>query len=65
MTLVKEKPFMLGYLQEFRVPRPGGRYDPELQVRFVKVGEGEVPFVETNEMSGMGSTKTGERAGEH
>ena len=66
MVAKGEAPFMIGYLQEFKVPKPGGEYNPDLQVRVVRVEPGkEIPFVHTGEMNGMGSTKTGERAGEH
>lgn len=66
MATTVEMPFMMGYMREFTIPKAGGKYDPKLQVRVVKLAKGqEIPFVQTGEMSGMGSTKTGERAGEH
>lgn len=58
-------PVMMKFKQEFRIPRVGGEYNPTQQIRTVRTEDGIVPFVETKDMNGMGSTQTGERSREH
>ena len=58
-------PVMIKFKQEFRNHRVGGEYDPKQQIRIVHEENGIVPYIQTKDMNGMGSTHTGERAGEH
>lgn len=58
-------PIMMGFKQTFRNHRVGGEYDPTRQIRIVHAEGNIVPYIQTKDMNGMGSTHTGERAGEH
>ena len=63
--LAPKQPIMMGLKNNFRRHRVGGEYDAQLQLR-VSQREGKiVPYIETSDMKAMGSTHTGERAGEH
>lgn len=67
MTVKTEaEPFMMTFKESFEVPRVEGQYNSEKQIREIKDSGGKViPFIESNDMTAMGSTRTGERSGEH
>jgi len=60
------QPMMIEFKQNFRNPKVGGEYNPDSQIREIKTKDGKAePFIETGDMTAMGSTRTGERANEH
>lgn len=62
----EKKPFMMSFKESFKVPRVGGSYNKDIQVREVKDENGKtIIFIKSGEMLTMGSTRTGERTSEH
>ena len=60
------QPVMIGFKQEFKNPKVGGEYNPDSQIREIQTENGQrKPFIESGDMTAMGSTRTGERATEH
>lgn len=56
----------MSFKESFKVPRVGGSYNKDIQVREVKDENGKtIIFIKSGEMLTMGSTRTGERTSEH
>lgn len=59
------RPIMMNFKEAFKRSRVGGEYDPKQQIRIVRDDMDEIPYIQTKDIAGMGSTHTGERSNEH